>query len=72
MTIIDIIANTYQPARCGVAHYTARLRDALSEQGIQSIVLTTYATASFANNQGRKGRSTELAACQPAAFGASG
>lgn len=55
MTKIALIAGTYQPERCGVAHYTARLRDALSEQGIQSVVLTTHAAASFANDPNLKG-----------------
>ena len=55
MTKVALIAGTYQPERCGVAHYTARLRDALSEQGIQSVVLTTHAPASFANDPNVKG-----------------
>lgn len=54
MTRIALIAGTYQPDRCGVAHYTARLRDALGEQGIQSVVLTTHAAAS-ANDPSVKG-----------------
>ena len=43
MIQIALIAGTYQPQSCGVAHYTARLRDVLSEDGIKSTVLTTYA-----------------------------
>jgi polysaccharide biosynthesis protein PslF len=34
---ITLIAGTYQPEKCGVAHYTSRLRDALKQQGIKSI-----------------------------------
>lgn len=45
MTRIALIAGTYQPERCGVAHYTERLRDALSQQGILSVVLTTHVAA---------------------------
>ena len=37
---IALIAGSYQPDRCGVAHYTARLRDALSARGGDSLVLT--------------------------------
>ncbi len=43
MIQIALIAGTYQPQRCGVANYTARLRDVLSEAGIKSTVLTTHA-----------------------------
>lgn len=42
---IVFIAGTYQPDRCGVAHYTARLREELIKQNVQSTVLTTYAAA---------------------------
>lgn len=45
MTHIALIAGTYQPERCGVAHYTARLRTVLSEQAVQSVVLTTHTAA---------------------------
>lgn len=45
MTRIALIAGTYQLERCGVAHYTDRLRSALSEQAIQSVVLTTHLAA---------------------------
>ncbi len=45
MTRIALIAGTYQPERCGVAHYTARLRTGLSEQDVQSVVLTTRTAA---------------------------
>lgn len=52
---IALIAGTYQPECCGVAHYTARLRDALSEQGIKSVVLTTHAAANDANDASIRG-----------------
>lgn len=42
MTHVTIIAGTYQPQHCGVAHYTDRLRNALGEQGVESVVLTTH------------------------------
>ncbi|MCA1993450.1 MAG: glycosyltransferase family 1 protein, partial [Coleofasciculus sp. S288] len=45
MMRVTLIAGTYQPMRCGVAHYTARLRTALDKQGVQSVVLTTYDAA---------------------------
>jgi polysaccharide biosynthesis protein PslF len=45
MTRIAVIAGTYQPDRCGVAHYTAHLRETLASQGVTSIVLTTYDAA---------------------------
>jgi glycosyltransferase involved in cell wall biosynthesis len=38
---VAMVAGTYQPERCGVAHYTQRLRSALDERGISSLVLTT-------------------------------
>ena len=49
MIQIALIAGTYQPQRCGVAHYTACLRDALGEDGIKSTVLTTHAAALAGN-----------------------
>jgi glycosyltransferase involved in cell wall biosynthesis len=45
MTRIALIAGTYKPDRCGVAHYTDRLRNALTERGIETIVLTTHKAA---------------------------
>ncbi len=36
-----MVAGTYRPERCGVAHYTQRLRSALEERGVSSLVLTT-------------------------------
>ena len=41
MIRVAVVAGTYQPERCGVAHYTQRLRSALDERGISSLVLTT-------------------------------
>ena len=41
MTRIVVVAGTYGPERCGVAHYVQRLRSALEERGVSSLVLTT-------------------------------
>jgi glycosyltransferase involved in cell wall biosynthesis len=38
---VVMVAGTYRPERCGVAHYTERLRSALDERGVCSLVLTT-------------------------------
>ena len=40
-----MVTGTYEPERCGVAHYTERLRSALDERGIASLVLTTREAA---------------------------
>src|ERR671916_958250 len=40
-----MVAGTYRPERCGVAHYTERLRSALGERGVSSLVLTTKEAA---------------------------
>lgn len=45
MLHITFIAGTYQPDRCGVAHYTARLREVLHHRKVASTVLTTQAAA---------------------------
>ncbi len=45
MTRVAMVAGSYSPERCGVAHYTARLRGALDECGVSSIVLTTREAA---------------------------
>lgn len=45
MTRIALIAGTYQPHHCGVAHYTSHLRQELSQRGIDSTVLTTAQAA---------------------------
>ncbi|MBD1845385.1 glycosyltransferase [Cyanobacteria bacterium FACHB-63] len=47
MPKVALIAGTYLPDRCGVAHYTARLR---SELSIDTIVLTTTEAAKSAND----------------------
>lgn len=44
MLRVTLIAGTYQPDRCGVAHYTFRLREALAEE-VESVVLTTQTAA---------------------------
>jgi glycosyltransferase involved in cell wall biosynthesis len=41
VTRVIMVAGTYRPERCGVAHYTERLRSALDERGVSSLVLTT-------------------------------
>jgi polysaccharide biosynthesis protein PslF len=45
VTRVAMVAGTYRPERCGVAHYTERLRRALNERGVSSIVLTTREAA---------------------------
>lgn len=45
MMRVAIVAGTYRPERCGVAHYTERLRCALNERGVSSLVLTTREAA---------------------------
>jgi len=47
MPKIALIAGIYLPDRCGVAHYTARLR---SELSIETIVLTTVEAAKLNND----------------------
>ena len=42
---VALIAGTYQPDRCGVAHYTQHLRERLAPSGVESIVLTTRSVA---------------------------
>jgi polysaccharide biosynthesis protein PslF len=44
MLRVTLIAGTYQPDRCGVAHYTSRLRETLAEE-VESVVLTTQTAA---------------------------
>jgi polysaccharide biosynthesis protein PslF len=45
VTRVAMVAGTYRPERCGVAHYTERLRRALNERGVSSLVLTTREAA---------------------------
>lgn len=52
MTRIALIAGTYAPNRCGVAHYTDRLRSALVNQKIETTVLTTFNAADGADIEG--------------------
>lgn len=51
MSYIAFVAGSYQPNRCGVAHYTAHLRDQLAQKGIPSLVLTTHSAAGFAKDK---------------------
>ena len=48
MIHVTLIAGTYEPTRCGVAHYTDRLRTSLAKLGLLSVVITTH-TAQSAN-----------------------
>ena len=50
MLHITLIAGTYEPTRCGVAHYTDRLRIHLGKLGMQSVVLTTHKAAQTADD----------------------
>ena len=45
MTQVAMVAGTYRPERCGVAHYVQRLRSAMDERGVSSVVLTTKEAA---------------------------
>jgi polysaccharide biosynthesis protein PslF len=45
VTRVVVVAGTYRPERCGVAHYVQRLRSALDERGVSSLVLTTKEAA---------------------------
>jgi polysaccharide biosynthesis protein PslF len=45
LTRVAFVAGTYRPEHCGVAHYTQRLRSALDERGVSSLVLTTREAA---------------------------
>jgi polysaccharide biosynthesis protein PslF len=47
---ITFIAGTYEPNHCGVADYTAHLRQHLTQRGIKSTVLTTHAAAKIASD----------------------
>ena len=50
MIQIAVIAGTYKPEQCGVAHYTAHWKDTLAQRGVQSIVLTTNSAAQMNDN----------------------
>ncbi|QYO62526.1 NAD(P)-dependent oxidoreductase [Leptolyngbya sp. 7M] len=45
MVRVAFVAGTYQSQHCGVAHYTAHLRQVLSARGIESLILTTREAA---------------------------
>lgn len=47
---ITLIAGTYEPEHCGVADYTAHLREHLMQRGVQSTVLTTHTAAQIASD----------------------
>ncbi len=55
MTRVVMVAGTYRPERCGVAHYVQRLRSALDERGVSSLVLTTKEAARDSKDQRVKG-----------------
>ena len=50
-----MVAGTYRPERCGVAHYVQRLRSALDERGVSSVVLTTKEAACASKDPRVKG-----------------
>lgn len=50
-----MVAGTYRPECCGVAHYTRRLRSALDERGVSSLVLTTREAARASGDPGVRG-----------------
>jgi polysaccharide biosynthesis protein PslF len=55
MIRVALIAGTYQPTHCGVADYTAQLRQGLADHSIETLVLTTIYAAQHnedANVQG--------------------
>jgi polysaccharide biosynthesis protein PslF len=55
MTRVVMVAGTYRPERCGVAHYVQRLREALDERDVSSLVLTTREAARDSKDPGVKG-----------------
>jgi glycosyltransferase involved in cell wall biosynthesis len=52
---VVMVAGTYLPERCGVGHYVQRLRSALDERGVSSLVLTTKEAARDSKDQRVKG-----------------
>lgn len=50
-----MIAGTYQQKHCGVADYTAHLKQKLIERGIQPIILTTHKASSAAEEDDIQG-----------------
>ena len=55
MTQVAMVAGTYRPERCGVAHYVQRLRSALDKRGVYSLVLTSNGAARDSKEQRVKG-----------------
>jgi polysaccharide biosynthesis protein PslF len=55
VTRVVMVAGTYRPERCGVAHYVQRLRSALDERGVSSLVLTTKEAARDSEDKRVKG-----------------
>jgi polysaccharide biosynthesis protein PslF len=55
VTRVVMVAGTYRPERCGVAHYVQRLRSALDERGVSSLVLTTREAARDSKDNRVKG-----------------
>jgi len=55
VTRVVMVAGTYRPERCGVAHYVQRLRSALDERAVSSLVLTTKEAARNSKDQRVKG-----------------
>ena len=55
MIRVVMVAGTYRPERCGVAHYVQRLRAALEGRGISSLVLTTKDAARASGDPGVRG-----------------
>jgi glycosyltransferase involved in cell wall biosynthesis len=50
-----MVAGTYRPEHCGVAHYVQRLRSVLDERGVSSVVLTTKEAARASKDPRVKG-----------------
>ena len=55
MMRVAVVAGTYRPERDGVAHYVLRLRGALAERGVSTVVLTTREAAREAQDGGVRG-----------------
>src|SRR5918911_688036 len=55
VTHVAMVAGTYRPERCGVAHYVQRLRSVLDERGVSSVVLTTKEAACASKDPRVKG-----------------
>jgi len=55
MVQVAIVAGSYIPEKCGVAHYTHHLRESLSLQQVESVVLTTQQAAKVASDPSVQG-----------------